>query len=264
MEIELLNFEKEKLSNNLNSNNSNILAIMVHGFMGSKDFDFFVELENYFDSIEIDSFRFDFSGNGKSQGLFSESTISKQKKELNNVLNYFKKKYEKILIIAHSMGCSVSLKCSESNNFNGLIMVNPLVLPSIIFKDSILKFSPYVFLEKLNDVKIKKEFTNFSLIQNIDESLKNKIKKNVVSKKFIKELPKINLINYAEKLKIPVLIIHGKKDIVIPFSHVEYLYYNINSFKKMALFDYSHNPEKKNYELIKFEIFKYIKEKFLK
>ena len=41
----------------------------------------------------------------------------------------------------------------------------------------------------------------------------------------------------VKNAKVPVLIIHGKADGLIPYSHSEEIYQNIPSFKKLALFD---------------------------
>jgi pimeloyl-ACP methyl ester carboxylesterase len=269
MKHEFYNFNKEKLAYDFVSSSSKTLVIMVHGFLGIKDWYVFKELEKSIISIKIDSFKFDFSGNGKSEGMFFDSTVSKEVKELTQILKYFKKKYERIIVIAHSMGCAVSLITTKNPKLiSCLILMNPLVLPSISFKDSILKFSPYVFLEKLHHVKTRSILQKIKILSPAEIYVKKIIEEKVVGHEFLKELPKIDVIDYAEKLSIPILIIHGKKDQIIPYSHVEYLYNNLGSKeKKLVLLDYTHKPKKQQMVLIKFEIFKFLKslkEKFLK
>jgi pimeloyl-ACP methyl ester carboxylesterase len=266
MELKISNYKGEKLSNEFIGNDSKCLAIMVHGFAGNKNWYFFDEINNGIIQMGFDTFRFDFSGNGKSAGKFSDSTISKEVRELTDILKFFRDKYKKIVVIAHSMGCAVSLMSSEKKGLiDCIILMNPLVLPSITFRDSIIKLSPHIFLEKVN-IKIK-DIHELGILKNEKKSIKKIMEDKIVGNKFIKELPKIDVIDYAEKLSIPILIIHGKKDPIIPYSHIEYLYNNIESEKKLALLDYGHEPKKSQSILIKYEIFKFLnplKEKFLK
>ena len=60
--------------------NSETLIILCHGFFGNKNQFFIKELSDFFrEEYNFHTFRFDFSGNGESQGKFSEAGIIKEK-----------------------------------------------------------------------------------------------------------------------------------------------------------------------------------------
>jgi putative redox protein len=67
--------------------------------------------------------RFDFSGNGQSQGRFEESTYTKQVDEMNTAIDFLKESgADQILIGGHSMGGMVSLfTAAKRTDIRGVI-----------------------------------------------------------------------------------------------------------------------------------------------
>ena len=64
----------------------------------------------------IMALRFDFSGNGQSQGLFAESTFSKQIREMQAAITILKDRgATRIGLAGHSMGASVSVLTGADN-----------------------------------------------------------------------------------------------------------------------------------------------------
>ncbi len=263
MKIWLKNHLGEKISCNLVDENKDFATVFVHGFKGKKDTELFINLENYFTEIGISVLRFDFSGCGESAGNYSESTIDKQSKELNKILNTLK--YKHIILVGHSMGCPVSLISSNKNKkIIGIILINPLVFPYITFSDSLLKFSPFVLLSKFDVEKISKKSRIINLRK---ERIETILKREVMSPLMLEEFKKIDIICLAKNIQTPTLIIHGKKDELIPESHGEYLHFNIEN-SKFILIDSNHGANSpKDSEIIgkhcQFFANK-LKEKFLK
>jgi hypothetical protein len=231
MKTWLKNHLGEKISCNLMDESKEFAAVFVHGFKGKKDTELFINLEHYFTDIGISVLRFDFSGCGESEGNYSESTIDKQSKELNKILKSIK--YKKIILVGHSMGCTVSLISSkEDKRIIGIILINPLVFPYITFSDSLIKFSPFVLLSKFDVEKISKKSR---IIRERRERIETILKREVMSPLMLEEFKKMNIICLAKTIKIPALIIHGKKDELIPESHGEYLNFNMKNSKFMLI-----------------------------
>lgn len=255
----------EKLVYELEKNGSNILAVMVHGFKSNKDFLLFKKIENDLKKIKIDSLRLDFSGSGESEGDYSNSTINKQVKELNSVIK--RSKYKKIILIGHSMGSTVSLIASVINSkILAMVLISPLVFPYITFTNSLLKYSPYVFLKKIHVENIKL-LDKFKKLKKTEEKLLATIKKEVIGINMFNEMKTLDMICYAKIINLPVLIIHGKKDEIIPLSHSQYLNYNIKE-SELVFVNCSHNPFfKKDLNDLSVQVINFtkkLKEKFLK
>ena len=58
--------------------NSQNIVVLGHGVTGNKDRPFLVELADNLSNAGIPIIRFSFSGNGDSDGTFTQSTISKE------------------------------------------------------------------------------------------------------------------------------------------------------------------------------------------
>jgi pimeloyl-ACP methyl ester carboxylesterase len=227
MKIVIKNNFNEKLVGVLNKHGSKELALIIHGFKGNKDNIIFKNIQSTLDKLKIDSLRFDFSGSGESDGKYSESTITKQAWEIDLIIK--KMKYKKIILIAHSMGCSCSILASSINTkIKAMILISPLVFPYITFKDSLIKYSPFVFLSKFNPKKI--ELLNKSKkLRHAKNKISELIDEEVIGNEMFEEFKKMDLLCIAKNLIIPCMIIHGKNDELIPVSHAEYLNYSIKN-----------------------------------
>src|SRR5680860_584609 len=96
MKIKIRNKSNEMLSGVLKENkNTKEVVILCHGSRSNKDgnmnFALEGELSKYFNI-----FRFDFSGNGESEGLLEDGTYTKDIEDILCVIEYFKKKKFKI------------------------------------------------------------------------------------------------------------------------------------------------------------------------
>lgn len=110
--IEFKNHQKEVLRGLIDGANSNIGAVLIHGFERTT---IESKFKNIIDKLKgkINLFRFDFSGSGLSDGRFEDITTEKLSKELEKAISVFKKNFPKvktIILISHSFGCCVALK----------------------------------------------------------------------------------------------------------------------------------------------------------
>ncbi|CAN6359340.1 unnamed protein product [Urochloa humidicola] len=95
----------EKLVGLLHQTSSKKLVILCHGFRATKDDSILVDLAAAFTTEGISAFRFDFSGNGESEGEFQYGSYRKEAADLHSVVLYFsEQKYDIIALIGHSKG----------------------------------------------------------------------------------------------------------------------------------------------------------------
>ncbi|MBN1923436.1 MAG: alpha/beta hydrolase [Nanoarchaeota archaeon] len=236
------NVSSERLSGFLHEvRNPKGLFILCHGFRGNKNYPLLTKLCKDLNEEGYDCFRFDFSGNGESEGLFGHAGLIKERSDLLSVIKHFKK-YENVFLFGHSMGGAVCIITAGSvKRVKGVVVLNSLVLPTISFKDSSLEYNPSVLFAKkeeeaYNPRVITKNFVEKALV-NFNEFVNN----NVLHKSFF-EQAKTDVTDYAEKLKKPLLIIHSKKDELIPLSHAEYLHNQNPENSRLVIINSRHIP----------------------
>ncbi|VAH21949.1 uncharacterized protein LOC119349212 isoform X1 [Triticum dicoccoides] len=95
----------EKLVGLLHEACSKELVILCHGFRATKDDSILVDLAAALGSVGVNAFRFDFAGNGESEGLFQYGNYRKEADDLRSVVSYFsEQKYDIIALVGHSKG----------------------------------------------------------------------------------------------------------------------------------------------------------------
>ncbi|KAJ8485160.1 hypothetical protein OPV22_017645 [Ensete ventricosum] len=108
--VEILNKYGERLVGVLHDAGSKKLVILCHGFRSSKDESIFLNLTSALTNQGISVFRFDFAGNGQSDGIFRYGNYRREAEDLRAVILYFSElKYEISAILGHSKGGNVVL-----------------------------------------------------------------------------------------------------------------------------------------------------------
>ncbi|CAL4913077.1 unnamed protein product [Urochloa decumbens] len=98
----------EKLVGVLHEAGSKDIVVLCHGFRSSKEGRTILSLANALTSEKISIFRFDFSGNGESEGTFEYGNYYKEVDDLHDVILHFKKhKRDTHAIAGHSKGGNV-------------------------------------------------------------------------------------------------------------------------------------------------------------
>ncbi len=187
---------------------SHPLIILVHGWSGNHLGTwnrFFVIAARYFARKGLNVLRFDFRGSGNSEGKFEEQTISSMISDLKAVMKYSLENFDfnrNIILIGHSQGFYVSIFASYPiPEVRGLI--------SWMGRVSDLKdFWPKMWFEEFErkGYLISEDFT--------------------ISKKYVEDSLKYDSSKAVKKLNIPVLLIYGENDNIVPPSEAV-------KFKKM-------------------------------
>ncbi|KAL9339166.1 hypothetical protein Peur_068181 [Populus x canadensis] len=100
----------EKLVGLLHDTGSNEIVILCHGFRSTKGNDTMVNLAKALEKEGTSSFRFDFAGNGESEGSFAYGSYWREADDLRSVMEHFRGASRAIsAILGHSKGGDVVL-----------------------------------------------------------------------------------------------------------------------------------------------------------
>jgi len=196
-------FKKDKKLRILNSKlNSKLTIVFLHGLKSDLEGKKPLFLNRYCKKNKVNFLSLEYSGHGKSYGKFENGTISNWKNDVKFVIRKIIKK-EKFLIVGSSLGAWLGLLQFQE------------------FKKQIIGFigigSAPEFLDRL-----------------VWQKLKNNEKKLLLKKKFymlksdgyeykiklalLKDGRKNKVLNNKINSKIPVFLIHGEKDDVVPLK----------------------------------------------
>lgn len=183
-----------------------ITLIISHGFTGSKEGGGkAIEMAEFFANSNIETVLFDFSGSGKSEGNFSDITLSSHIEDLKSVLNWCSQiKSGPIISIGRSFGgCVAIVQAATDNNIHGVCTwatpaeLRPLFL-GLAVEDP--------------------EVNSWVHLENKEGSL-------MVKSEFFQDISNYNLPEATEKIAPrPILIIHGTEDLTVPPDGAKKLY----------------------------------------
>ncbi len=164
-------------------------VINCHGFTGTKDVHFHPGLSRELCKKGFVALRFDFTGNGESEGEFSEGNITqevtdiKKAVDLLSTLDYVDK--ERIGISGHSMGGAVvTYACTKDNRIKAVAALSPSVNWKEYVEQNFSRYDDelkrdgfFIYRKKHHDgtereYKITKEFVDSRIIFNILKTIK--------------------------------------------------------------------------------------------
>ena len=209
-----------------NSNSKNIL--LIHGFGGDLNNWMFNQEEL---SKDFNVFSLDLPGHGLSSKDFEKITIS----NLSETIVEFCKSnnIEKVNLIGHSLGGGIALKCAidYSDLVESLTLISPIGLGKEIESSYLESFISADSRKELK-TELEKLYFDSSIITRdlVNEVLKIKrIDGSINSLELIKNEivnngnQKNNFIDEINKINIPILLIWGQEDKIIPSIHIKNL-----------------------------------------
>ena len=216
------NSKGEKLAGVLHKANDNKQVVIIcHGHTGNKDRDFINSFCDKLNNKNINSFRFDFSGNGESEGEYINTNSTSELNDLNSVVDYFKNLSYEIGLIGHSRGgMDVVLYSSKNKEIKFIITIGAPGKLSFIRRRLSEK--------QLKDVEEGKIILEF----------KQKDNKNFpISIEMIEDIESYKPLEEIKKVKIPKLFIVGTKDREITQKAAQEYYDEANNPKELKIFD---------------------------
>ena len=209
------------------TDNHKLAFLFIHGIVGTPD---------HFNSI-IDIIPDEFSiynilldGHGKKIEDFANTSMKKWEEQIDSITNYIFSKYEKIVIIGHSMGTlfAIDIASRFPKRVEKLFL---LAVPLTVFvKPIAVKSSIKAAFDKIDD----KDELAVAMKNGAGVELEPKLWKYASwAPRFIELLLKIkDTENILEDLKVPTIAIQSKKDELVTEKCFEtlWLHPNIEAF----------------------------------
>ena len=178
----------EKIASVHHEASSSDWIFFCHGYGSDKDGSYRKRaekaVENGFNAV-----RFDFRGNGESDGEFIEQNLSSRIADLEACIDFFDP--EKIYLFGMSFGGKVVLHTAEELDVEALVFKSP-----VLFNDEMEKFR--------NVVEEKGTYTHFG-DKTIDE-------------RFFQDFDEYSFEEANKVIECPIKIFHGGKDNTVKFS----------------------------------------------
>ena len=199
--------------------NSNLSIVFLHGFMSDIEGDKPKNFLNYCKKRKLGFLAVEYSGHGKSSGKFNNNNISKWTEDVRVSINKIINK-KKFILIGSSMGSWLSLNQFKyfKNQIKGFLGIGsgPEFLERLMWK----KFSD----------KVKREIIQKGIYQ-----LRHGEYEYPITYQLIKDGRKNKVLHKKYKIKIPVTMVHGSKDEVVPVIYSRKILKIFNNAKKNIL-----------------------------
>lgn len=169
------------------------IVILGHGVTGNKDRPFVAALGEGLAAAGFPALRFSFSGNGASEGKFTDSTISKEVDDLGAVLDVLEG--YTVCYVGHSMGGAVGvLRASEDSRIQLLVSLAGMVHTKAFAQREFGDVTP-------------------------DEGFMWDEPDCPLSQAYMDDLTQINtVVNHSPQITVPWLLVHGDEDDVVPIE----------------------------------------------
>ncbi|QTA89789.1 alpha/beta hydrolase [Desulfonema magnum] len=182
-------------------------VVMGHCFTCSRHTRILTQISRELEQSGIMSLRFDFSGNGQSEGDFSESSYSKHISEMKRAIAFISENGASCIGVAgHSMGAAIAvLTASEMKNIRGVCALAGRLSGG----------HPAHFLNKLQKNELRQ--TGVASFISRGRSLQ-------LSKRFFSDMRKYNIPERIRSLQSSLLLVHGDQDEIIPVEEARKAY----------------------------------------
>ena len=211
--------ESKKLRYLSINQNSNLFIVFLHGFMSDIEGDKPKNFLKYCKKKRLGFLAIEYSGHGKSSGKFTKCNISRWTEDVRLMIKKIVKK-NNFILIGSSMGSWLSLNQFKyfKNQIKGFLGIGsgPEFLEHLMWK----KFSK----------KIKREIVKKRIYY-----LKHGEYQYPITYQLIKDGRKNRVLHKKYKLKIPITMVHGSKDEVVPVNYSRKILKIFNNTKKKIL-----------------------------
>jgi pimeloyl-ACP methyl ester carboxylesterase len=183
------------------------MVVYLHGFSADMESEHTGAIDKLCEKKKMSFLKFDYIGHGKSSGKFEDGTITSWLENVMEVLDKLTK--GKLILVGHSMGGWLMLLATlkEKSRVLGLLGIAPApdftnCLPELI--ENVLGIPARKDLKEKGFFEIKRDDGEGYL---------------KITEKLIKDGNK-NLVLHRRKIRIscPIRIVHGMRDVKIPFK----------------------------------------------
>ena len=224
-----MNYKRSKYFTTLNKKkikylfikkNSQITVVFFHGFMsdmiGAKP----TAIQRFCGKQKLNFLKFEYSGHGKSAGKFTEGNISRWTDQAKHLIKSKIKKNQKLIFIGSSMGSWIALNLFQNfkKQLSGFIGIAsaPEFLEELMWKK---------FNKKIKKIIMKKKIYYLDHGGFVYP----------ITKQLIFDGRKNKVLNRKINLKIPIVLLHGTNDEVVPLSFSQKIYKICKKSKKKII-----------------------------
>ena len=186
------------------------LVIVLHGFLGSRNDPLLRETCVALARSGIAAYRFDFSGNGDSEGRFEDAVPSKMLREVDTAVQRFRMRYAKVFLLGHSLGGTLAVLTAARTGVAGAIAI---AAPSHLGKAAERMFTPQQRAQMRSI-----GFTLYNVRRTVGEI------PYTITERFVQELVSVDPIAVAPSVRCPVLLVHGSANAIVPITDSEDLF----------------------------------------
>ena len=188
---EIRNEHDERLDYSFHEGEGNRIVVIGHGVTGNKDRPALVALAEGLAAAGISALRFSFSGNGDSEGEFTDSTITKEVADLGSVIDALDG--YNVCYVGHSMGGAVGvLRAAADERIQALVSLAGMVHTKAFAEREFGDVTPDEgFMWDEPDCPLSQAYVDD--MATIDSVAKN-----------------------ASKFAVPWLLVHGTEDDIVP------------------------------------------------
>lgn len=211
-QIHFLNLSGEKLTGTFHvpAKNSRHGIILGHCFTCSRHTRILRDLSLALVDEGFKVLRFDFSGNGQSEGNFSESLYSKHVDDIKTAASFMSAQgVSWIGVAGHSMGAMVALLAASQ-------MDNIKVVCTLAAKASALQSFHFLSQDQIDELQRNGRVNFISRGRNLE-----------LTEAFFADATKYDLSSIMPSLPQPLMVVHGDMDEIIPVENA----YRLHQYK---------------------------------
>ena len=190
---EIRNEHGERLDYTFHKGEGNRIVVIGHGVTGNKDRPALVALAEGLAAAGISALRFSFSGNGESEGAFTDSTITKEVADLGSVIDALEG--YTVCYVGHSMGGAVGvLRTATDDRIRALVSLAGMVHTKA--------FAEREFSDAIPDEGFMWDEPDCPLSQT-----------------YVDDMATIDSVaKRASEFAVPWLLVHGTEDDIVPIG----------------------------------------------
>jgi len=212
-QIQFSNLSGEKLAGTFHvpSDNSRHGIILGHCFTCSRHTKILRDLSLALVDVGFKVLRFDFSGNGQSEGNFSESSYSKQVDDIKTAASFMSAQdVSWIGVAGHSMGAMVALLAASQ-------MDSIKAICTLAAKASPLQSFHFLSQDQIQELQKTGRVNFISRGRNLE-----------LTEAFFADAAKYDLSSIMPSLLQPLMVVHGDMDEIIPVENA----YKLQQYKR--------------------------------